>query len=153
MFVLVTRNVTSFCVDRLRTLISHFLVMVSMSDQQTSVIMSHYNSFSYTNHCVKSVRVRSYSGPHFRAFGLNTETHSGSLRIQSECGEMPTRITQNTDTFHAVSNRCTFVAQSFYYFISFLWSPQPIKLVVLSFWFFNALFWINIRFDYVLQQI
>ena len=119
MFVLVTRNVTSFCVDRLRTLISHFLVMVSMSDQQTSVIMSHYNSFSYTSHCVKSVRVRSYSGPHFRAFGLNTETHSGSLRIQSECGEMPTRITQNTDTFHAVSNRCTFVAQSFYYFISF----------------------------------
>ena len=24
-------------------------------------------------HCVKSGRVRSYSGPHFPAFGLNTE--------------------------------------------------------------------------------
>ena len=25
-----------------------------------------------------------------------------SLRIQSECGKMPTRVTPNTDTFHAV---------------------------------------------------
>ena len=25
------------------------------------------------SHCVKSVRIRSYSGPHFPAFGLNTE--------------------------------------------------------------------------------
>ena len=24
-------------------------------------------------HCVKSVRIRSYSGPHFPAFGLNTQ--------------------------------------------------------------------------------
>ena len=24
-------------------------------------------------HCVKSVRIRSYSGPYFPAFGLNTE--------------------------------------------------------------------------------
>ena len=24
-------------------------------------------------HCVKSIRVRSYSGPYFPAFGLNTE--------------------------------------------------------------------------------
>ena len=26
-------------------------------------------------HCVKSVRFRSYSGPHFPAFGLNTERY------------------------------------------------------------------------------
>ena len=26
-------------------------------------------------HCVKSVRIRSYSGPHFPAFGLNTERY------------------------------------------------------------------------------
>ena len=44
-------------------------------------------------HCVKSVRIRSYSGPHFPVFGLN---------IQSECGKMQTRITPNTDTFSAV---------------------------------------------------
>ena len=49
---------------------------------------------------VKNVRNRSYSGPHFPAFGLNTERYGLSLLIQSECGKMRTRITQNTDTFH-----------------------------------------------------
>ena len=53
-------------------------------------------------HCVKSVRIRSYSGPHFPAFGLNTERYSVSLRIQSECRKTRTRITPNTDTFYAV---------------------------------------------------
>ena len=53
-------------------------------------------------HCVKSVRIRSHSGPHFPAFGLNTERYSVSLRIQSKCEKMLTRITPNTDTFHAV---------------------------------------------------
>ena len=51
---------------------------------------------------MKSVRIRSYSGPHFPVFGLNTERYSVSLRIQSECGKMRTRITPNTDTFYAV---------------------------------------------------
>ena len=53
-------------------------------------------------HCVKSDRIRSYSGLHFPAFGLNTERCGLSLHIQSECGKMPTRITPNTDTFHGV---------------------------------------------------
>ena len=53
-------------------------------------------------HCVKSVRIRNYSGPHFPAFGLNTERYGVSLRIQSECGKMRTRITLHTYTFHAV---------------------------------------------------
>ena len=37
----------------------------------------------YVMYCVKSVRIRSYSGPYFPALGV-------------------TRITPNTDTFHAV---------------------------------------------------
>ena len=38
-------------------------------------------------HCVKSVRIRSYSGLHFLAFGMNTERYGVSLRIQSrKCG-------------------------------------------------------------------
>ena len=41
----------------------------------------------------KSVRIRSYSGPYFLVFGLNAERYSVSLRIQSECGELRTRIT------------------------------------------------------------
>ena len=53
-------------------------------------------------HCVKSARIRSYSGLHFFAFELNTERCRVSLLIQSKCGKMRTRITPNTDTFHAV---------------------------------------------------
>ena len=56
------------------------------------------------HHCVKSARIRSYSGPHFPAFGLNTKRYSVPPRIQSEYGKMRTRITQNTDTFYAVHN-------------------------------------------------
>ena len=51
-------------------------------------------------HCVKSVQIRSYSGQHFPAFGLNMERYSIYLRIISECGKMWTRITPNTDTFY-----------------------------------------------------
>ena len=58
----------------------------------------------YLPHCVKSVHIRSYSGPHFPAFGLNTERYGVSLRIQSECEKMRATITPNTDTFHAVLN-------------------------------------------------
>ena len=53
-------------------------------------------------HCVKSVRIRSYSGLDFPAFGLNTEGYGVSLCIQSECRRMRTIITPNTDTFYAV---------------------------------------------------
>ena len=53
-------------------------------------------------HCVKSVHIRSYSGPHFSAFELNTERYGVSFPNQSECDKMPTRITPNTDTFYAV---------------------------------------------------
>ena len=40
-------------------------------------------------HCVKSVQRRSFPGPHFPAFGLNTEGVSPS--IQSECRKIRTR--------------------------------------------------------------
>ena len=53
-------------------------------------------------HCVKSVRIQSYFGLYFPAFGLNTERYGISLRIPSECGKIRTRIFPNTDTFYAV---------------------------------------------------
>ena len=53
-------------------------------------------------HCVKSVRVRSFSGPYFPTFELNTERYSVPLRIQSEFGKMRNRKIPNTETFHAV---------------------------------------------------
>ena len=51
---------------------------------------------------MKSVCIRSFSGPYFPAFGLNTERYGVSLHIQSECGKILTRKTPNKDTFHAV---------------------------------------------------
>ena len=53
-------------------------------------------------HSAKSVRIRSYSGPYFPAFGLNTERYGVFLGFQSECGKMQTSITPNAGTFHAV---------------------------------------------------
>ena len=67
----------------------------------------------YTNmllqHCVKGVRIRSYSSPYFPACGLNTERDSVSLRVQCECRKVRTRITLNTDTFHTVQSSPLFL--------------------------------------------
>ena len=54
------------------------------------IMKTCYIVCTFTYHCVKSVRIRSYSSPHFPAFRLNTETYSGSLRIQFKCGKMRT---------------------------------------------------------------
>ena len=70
-------------------------------------------------YCVKSVRIWSYSGPHFPAFGLNTERNGVSLRIQTECGKMRTRITPNTDTFYAVIGYFVFRYRLFFNRLSF----------------------------------
>ena len=83
----------------------------------------------YGFHCIKSVHIWSYSGPYFPTFGLNTERYFISLRIQSECGKIRTRITPNTDTFYAVfvpsiianfinfTQKIRFNFPSLYYFI------------------------------------
>ena len=57
--------------------------------------------YIYIYHCVKSARIRSYSGLHFPAFGQNTGRCKVSLCIQSGCGKIRSRITPSTDPFHA----------------------------------------------------
>ena len=52
------------------------------------------------HYCVKSVRIRSFSGPHFPTFGLNMERDT--VRIRSKGGKIRTRKTRNMDTFHAL---------------------------------------------------
>ena len=59
-----------------------------------------YNCSIYT--AWKCIRIRSYSGPYFPTFGLNTERYSVSLRIQSEYGKIRTKVTPNWDTFYAI---------------------------------------------------
>ena len=41
----------------------------------------HPSTFYLRHHCLKSVRIRNYSGPYFPAIGLNTEKYS-------ECGKV-----------------------------------------------------------------
>ena len=43
------------------------------------LVVKNYGGAVY-KHCVKSVRIRSYSGPHFPAFGLNAERYSDWIR-------------------------------------------------------------------------
>ena len=84
-------------------------ILVPKSGDEIVISNLHY----YTNikqvypltrakHCVKSVQIRSYSGPYFPTFGLNTERYSLSLRIQSKCGKTRSRITPNMNSFYAV---------------------------------------------------
>ena len=51
--------------------------------------------FINSSHCVNIVRIQSYSGPYFSAFGVNTEKYRVSLRIQSKSGKIGNRITPN----------------------------------------------------------
>ena len=81
-----------------------------------------------TKYCVKSVRIRSYSGPYFPAFVLNTEIYGISLRIQSECGKILSRITPNTSTFYAVFSFC-FLPNNMHFALS---SPKRILSLYLS---------------------
>ena len=64
---------------------------------------SEYTSEYHQDHCVKSVRIRSFSGPYFPAFGLNTGRYEASLRIRCWCGKIGTWKTPNTDTSYAVN--------------------------------------------------
>ena len=45
--------------------------------------------------CVKIVRIRSYCGPHFPAFGLNTERYS----VSPYSARMPENIDQNNSEY------------------------------------------------------
>ena len=72
-----------------------------------------------TTHCVKKVLIRNSSGPYFSAFGLNTERHFVSFRIQSKCKKIRTKITPNKDNFCAVTLPYNFsVAMIFRYTLS-----------------------------------
>ena len=62
---------------------------------------------SKPDHCVKSVRVRSFfsRANFFPRIGLNMKTCRVSSHIHSECGVIRARLTPNTNTFHAVDVR------------------------------------------------
>ena len=94
------------------------------------LITSFWRIWSQVSGChyVKSVLIRSYSGPYFPAFGLNTKRYGVSLRIQSECGKIQTRITPNTDTFYAVFFYAEFLLQSSDYVSDTCYTESSIPL-------------------------
>ena len=56
-------------------------------------------TFFLVSQIVKSVRIRSSSGPYFPAFGLNMERYLDLSACTPNPGKKRTRITPNTDTF------------------------------------------------------
>ena len=81
------------------------------------------------NHCLKSVRIRSFSDPFFPASGLNKKRFGASLRIQAECGKIRTRKTPNTDIFHAVNLKVKRKRSSFFFFLRLPFSFWTMSLV------------------------
>ena len=75
-------------------------------------------------HCEKIVCIRSFSGPYFHAFGLNTERYRESLHIQSECGKIRTRNILNTYNFYDV--HCPLIINSF---MANIFISYPLKAV------------------------
>ena len=95
--------------------------------------------------CMKSVRIRSYYGPYFPAFGLNTKRYSVSLRIQSEYGKIRTRITPNTLTFHAVTDLGKLTVNTLYCSVKLVIESLPrsvcpvFSLFLVFYYYFNHL--------------
>ena len=81
-------------------LIYHQVILKKQSTKQSA---RRYMRFIRKSLGKKSVRMRSFSGLYFPAFGLNMERYEVLLCIQSECGKIRTRKTPNTDTFHEVN--------------------------------------------------
>ena len=54
---------------------------------------------------MKSVHIRTYSGPYFPAFELNTERHEVYLRIQPECGKI---IDENNNKYGNILRSANF---------------------------------------------
>ena len=78
-----------WCIRRWTSLFM-FLMYVFVVNGPSFQITRIRNCSTLTNsrYCVKSVRIRSYSGAYFPAFGLWTERYSVSLRIQSQYGKI-----------------------------------------------------------------
>ena len=73
-----------------------FVIIFNCLDMPLNKISSHDLFFiKLYQYCVKSVRIRSYSRPHF------SHIFPFSDWMRENAGKMRTRITPNTDTFYA----------------------------------------------------
>ena len=65
-------------------------------------IWGNADIFFYSMLDLREKCIRSFSGPYFPSFRMNTERYGISLRIQKKCEKIRTRKNPNTNTFHAV---------------------------------------------------
>ena len=108
-----------------------FTFISNLRTVQTLWLCLETTSLAVHVHCVKNVRIRRYSGPHFPTFGMNTERYGVTLRIHSKCGKMRTRITPNTDTFYTVLNFFSF--SPFFSFSRYFYKFFPDILLMFAF--------------------
>ena len=102
--------------------------LTSKYSNPVNLKMYHYH------HCVKSVPIRSCSGPYFPVFGLNLEICFVNLEIQSEYGKKQTTQIVNTDIFYAVhsSRSLLLLLQVFSTDNYEFWDGQLIKMNISS---------------------
>ena len=74
-------------------------------------MLSKYDITIHIKHCVKRIRIRSYSGPHisrifphWTEYGEMLRIPSYSVRMQENARKMRTRTTLNKDTYYAVQS-------------------------------------------------
>ena len=78
--------------------------MSSQSFSKLITVNLQYNSIKITKqcsdvNCVKSIRIRGWSGPHFAIFWVNTGTCSVNLHTQPRCGKK-SRTRKNSEHRH-----------------------------------------------------
>ena len=61
-----------------------------------------------------------FSGPHFRAFGLNTEIYGVKLRIKSKCGKIRTRKSSVFRQFSRSDPHWLFIKLKAFYSLNFI---------------------------------
>ena len=92
-------------------------------------------------HCVKSVRIRSYSGPYFPAFGLNKETHS----VSPYSIRMLENTDQNNSEYGHFSRSVSYWKNGLPLDISWLFPKIMPQNIVLRSIFTRHIFWIIMR--------
>ena len=72
-----------------------------LSEKTTLFVIDIQSSYKDL-HCIKKVRIRSFSDPHFsRIFSHSDRISPYSVQMRENQGKVRTRITLNTDSFYA----------------------------------------------------
>ena len=83
-------------------------------------------------HFVKSVRILSFPGLYFPAFGQNTERYFVSLRLQSECGKIRTKKLQIRTLFVQCINQINEAPHFWLKHVCSMVSKSKIQLAAIS---------------------